>query len=177
MPFSVKGIFYGDLEKIMMGIVTVVLKETGLDHWQPMVRDKFFWLAAVAGVLVWIVVWLTIVPTFSIQDKSVTILLFTGIIYYPVLEEILFRGIIQGWFSKQSWGKRIFLNLTIANWLTSLLFVVAHFWYQPVLWAFLVIAPSLVYGFFKDRYSNIYPSIILHALYNGGFLLVNLMAQ
>jgi membrane protease YdiL (CAAX protease family) len=48
---------------------------------------------------------------------------------------------------------------------------------QPARWAILVFAPSLVYGFFRDRYNNLYPSIVLHSTYNAGFILINILAQ
>ena len=163
--------------KIMTSIPAAVLKEIGLDRWPPIMRDKVFWFAVAAGVFVWLLLWLTVAPTFSIQNRSITLLLLTSIIYYPVLEEVLFRGIVQGWLLRLPWGNKKYLTLTSANWLTSSLFVAAHFWYQPMLWALMVIVPSLVYGFFRDRYSSIYPCIILHAFYNGGFVLINLLAQ
>jgi len=47
-----------------------------------------------------------------------------------------------------------------------------HFIYQPPLWAALVLFPSLVFGFFKDRTRGLAAPIILHSFYNAGFLWV-----
>lgn len=161
----------------MRGAANRVLKEVGLDRWPPFVMDRLFWIAIAGGMLVWILLWLTVAPMYSIQGRSILSTVLASIIYYPLLEEILFRGVIQGQLSSKSWGNKKYLSFTTANWVTSLLFVGAHFWYQPVFWAIVIIVPSLVYGFFRDRYSNTYPSIILHAFYNGGFVLVNFMTQ
>lgn len=161
----------------MSDLARMVLKEIGLDRWPPLSKDKVFWLALFAGAVVWFVIYLTVAPTFSIENRSIAGILLTSIIYYPVLEEILFRGIFQGQLLKYSWGRKKFLYFSAANWVVSWLFVVTHFWYQPMLWALMIIAPSLVYGYFRDRYSSIYPSIILHAFYNGGFVVINLIAN
>lgn len=161
----------------MTGTVNAVLKQVGLDRWPPFARDRLFLLAIAGGVLVWILLWLTVAPLYSIEDRSIVNIALASILYYPLLEEILFRGVIQGQLSSRSWGNKNYMHFTAANWITSLLFVGAHFFYQPVLWATMIIVPSLLYGFFRDRYSNIYPSIILHAFYNAGFVLVNFVAQ
>ena len=91
------------------------------------------------------------------------------VLVYPVLEEIVFRGLIQElvheYLSKASLGP-----VSVANLLTSLLFAGVHFFYHPPLWAALVFFPSLVFGFFKDRTQGLMAPIILHVFYNAGFL-------
>ena len=92
------------------------------------------------------------------------------VILYPVLEEIAFRGLVQETFWAQSWGKPAWLKLSVANLLTSVLFVAAHFFYHPPLWALSVFFPSLVFGFFRDKYQSVIPAILLHVFYNLGFI-------
>ena len=91
------------------------------------------------------------------------------VLVYPVLEEIVFRGLIQElvheYLSKASLGP-----VSVANLLTSFLFTGVHFFYHPPLWAALVFFPSLVFGFFKDRTQGLMAPIILHVFYNAGFL-------
>jgi membrane protease YdiL (CAAX protease family) len=91
------------------------------------------------------------------------------VLVYPVLEEIVFRGLIQelvhDYLSKATLGP-----VSIANLLTSLLFTGMHFVYHPPLWAALVFFPSLVFGFFKDRTKGLTAPIVLHVFYNAGFL-------
>ena len=90
------------------------------------------------------------------------------VLLYPVVEEIVFRGLIQelvhDHISRQSLGP-----VTIANLLTSLLFAGLHFIYHAPLWAALVFFPSLVFGFFKDRTDRLVAPIILHVFYNAGY--------
>lgn len=95
---------------------------------------------------------------------DLTFLLFF-VILYPLLEELIFRGLIQDYFAKLT--KKInFVQISLANVITSLLFMVMHLVYHAPLWAILTFVPSLIFGYFKDRYNLIMPSIILHMFYN-----------
>ena len=90
---------------------------------------------------------------------------------YPVLEEIVFRGLLQELVHDYI-SPRCFGPLSVANLLTSLLFTAMHFLYHAPLWAALVFLPSLVFGFFKDRTGRLIAPILLHGFYNAGFLLL-----
>jgi len=61
------------------------------------------------------------------------------------------------------------VGISMANVVTSLLFASLHLISQPPLWAALVFVPSLVFGWARDRYITVVPSIILHVVYNAGF--------
>jgi hypothetical protein len=89
-----------------------------------------------------------------------------------VLEELLFRGVVQGQFLLRTWGGEKRWGMTQANLLTSVLFMLAHAIYHPPLWAVAVFVPSLVFGYFRDRYGNITPSLALHVYYNMGYFLL-----
>ena len=92
--------------------------------------------------------------------------LFFLILFYPVIEELAFRGVIQEFIASKTKSFRSFYYLTVANVVTSLLFVAMHFVHHPPLWAVLVFIPSLIFGYFKDQYGHIVPSIFLHMFYN-----------
>lgn len=92
--------------------------------------------------------------------------LFFLIIFYPVIEELAFRGVIQEYIASKTEQYPSFFNLTVANILTSVLFVLMHFVHHTPVWALLVFIPSLIFGYFKDQYNNIAPSIFLHMFYN-----------
>ena len=92
--------------------------------------------------------------------------LFFLIIFYPLIEELAFRGVIQEFIASKTKKYRPFFYLTIANIVTSLLFVAMHFVHHPPLWALLVFVPSLVFGYFKEQYGHIWSSIFLHMFYN-----------
>jgi len=73
-----------------------------------------FALAMLAGVLVvWVMhVW---VQPYSSDVKFSWMQLLSLIIWQPLLEEVLFRGIIQGQLAKRDWGKRSWLSISSAN--------------------------------------------------------------
>ncbi|RMH00159.1 MAG: CPBP family intramembrane metalloprotease, partial [Chloroflexi bacterium] len=56
---------------------------------------------------------------------------------YPVAEEVVFRGVIQGWMLDRSWGSRRLGLVSRANFSTSLLFAVLHLPAHPPLMAML----------------------------------------
>ena len=92
--------------------------------------------------------------------------LFFLIVFYPVVEELAFRGVIQEYMASKTKQYPSFLFLTVANIMTSVLFVLMHFVHHTPVWALLVFVPSLIFGYFKDQYNNIAPSILLHMFYN-----------
>lgn len=92
--------------------------------------------------------------------------LFFLILFYPVVEEVVFRGVIQEFITSKTKGYPSFFNVTIANVVTSILFVMMHFVHHTPLWAMLVFIPSLIFGYFKEQYGHIRSSIFLHIFYN-----------
>lgn len=60
----------------------------------------------------------------------------------------------------------------LANLLTSLSFTLAHLASHSTSWSLLVLIPSLCFGFVRDRFGSVYPSIILHVFYNTGYFLL-----
>jgi len=88
------------------------------------------------------------------------------IIIYPLIEEITFRGWMQEYISKTSIGKEKFFNISIANIFTTILFTLMHLIHHSYFWAFLVIFPSLIFGYFKEQFNSVIPPIILHSFYN-----------
>jgi len=92
--------------------------------------------------------------------------LFLLIIFFPVLEECLFRGILQGLLLKIPFMQKHYISITLSNLLTSILFVVMHFFYHTPWWATLVFFPSIILGYLRERFHNLLPPIILHIWYN-----------
>lgn len=104
---------------------------------------------------------------FDLQHVSFDLkALFFLIVFYPVIEELAFRGVIQEFIASKTKQFRPYFYITIANFVTSLLFVTVHFVHHTPLWALLVFIPSLIFGYFKDQYKHIVPSIFLHMFYN-----------
>ncbi len=134
--------------------------------------DYRFLLALIAGACVVLAGhhWL---PPFSSQRAYDWQLILSLIVWQPLFEEILFRGLIQGQLLKRSWGQRAWLRISAANIVTSTLFVAAHMVMNPPLFALTVFIPSLLYGYFREHCNSVYPSIALHAAYNA-FVIVGL---
>lgn len=98
-------------------------------------------------------------------------LLFAALVVaYPVLEEIVFRGLVQPAIAARlpgRWGL-----LSRANLLTSLLFAVLHLFFRPPGWALATFFPSLVFGYFRERHAGIGSPILLHIWFNLGYFLL-----
>jgi membrane protease YdiL (CAAX protease family) len=135
--------------------------------------DVRFLLALIAGVFV---VWIghNWLPPFSSRYAFDWLLILSLVVWQPLFEEILFRGLIQGQLIKRAWGQRTWLHISAANVITSLLFVVAHMVMNPPLFALTVFVPSLLYGYFREHCNSVYPSIELHGAYNA-FVIVGLL--
>lgn len=92
----------------------------------------------------------------GIADRTVLSTIST-IILAPVCEELIFRGLTY------KFARRAGLNFLLANILQALLFGIIHMnWIQGT-YAFCL---GLLLGFVNERYSSLYASILLHALFN-----------
>ena len=92
--------------------------------------------------------------------------LFFLVFFYPVAEELIFRGIIQEYLHKKTKQLPPFFLFSIANILTSMVFALMHLVHHALLFALLTFVPSLLFGYFKDRYNHVLYSIFLHMFYN-----------
>ena len=89
----------------------------------------------------------------------------------PILEEMLFRGFLQGGLLSSNRFKPISAGFSRANWLTSFAFATAHLWQHPPILLPGYLAVSLVLGYFFERYRGILVPVLLHSYYNLGLLL------
>lgn len=140
---------------------------------RKLTTDPLFWLAQSLAVLFWLYLYLTGSPSNSLQWLEDNWLLFLQLaLFYPVLEEIVFRGLLQGRLWESRFGRYVAMSLSLPNLITSVIFTALHFLYHPPLWAVGVFIPSLVFGFFRDRYQHLAPAIYLHIFFNGGYFLL-----
>ena len=134
-----------------------------------------FWLACTAAMLFWLGVNLFQLLPDGGETKTLQYLLFV-ILVFPVLEEIVFRGLIQESIQKllenNHFNNLFVWRISYANLYTSLIFSALHLWSQPFIWAAAILLPSLIFGYFKDRYQSLQPSILLHIFYNFGFYML-----
>lgn len=142
-------------------------------RWDRCFHDRFFWLALLAGPVCWFVIWVLLRPELLAGARLPGSTWLLVVLLYPVLEEMVFRGALQGWLSGLPFFAATVVGaLSRANLATSLVFTGFHFLNHSPLWAALVFFPSLVFGWAKDRYGHLTAAIVLHAFYNAGFLLL-----
>lgn len=137
-------------------------------------RDKLWWAAIICGPAFWALLWFagqSVAPLERLSQAWWPLMMV--VLIYPVLEEVVFRGGLQPWLSEKLGDKRR-LGISQANVLTSLVFTAMHFLYHPPLWAAGVFAPSLIFGYFKDRYPGLFAPIMLHVFYNAGYAILYL---
>ncbi len=94
-----------------------------------------------------------------------------------VLEEVVFRGGIQGWLRQKAVFHLKLFGFSRANWVTSLLFACAHAWQHPLGLVPGYLAVSLVLGHFRDHYNGIRVPLALHLYYNLALLFLSLLAR
>jgi len=126
-------------------------------------------LAVLFGPIAWALLWAFVPGTAGAVN---VMLLINMSLLYPLLEELAFRGFLQGWLLEKVYFARQKFGLTVANVSTSIVFALAHVINQPPLWAASIFFPSLVFGYFRDRHDTVITPFILHAWYNAGFLIV-----
>ena len=90
------------------------------------------------------------------------------VLWQPLLEEWVFRGLLQGELSRRL-GAWAVAGISPANVVTTVCFVIAHLFHQPLAWALAVALPSLVLGYLRDRLDSTWPAAMLHSIYNAGF--------
>lgn len=137
-------------------------------------KDRVFRGAFLAAPVVWLVLYLMDRPLISItwlfEEPLLVLMLF---VVRPVLEELVFRGLFQGWLIKYKRFKYEVIGISLANIVVSILFALFHFMSHSLFMAMLVFIPSVVFGYFRDRFhGRLMPSISLHCFYNIGYFLM-----
>ncbi|MES1944454.1 abortive infection protein-like protein [Salinisphaera sp. PC39] len=134
--------------------------------------DRHLAVALACAPLFWLALrTLPVSPPLPAAREIDAVLVFSLVLWYPLVEEVAFRGGLQGWLRGHAVARRGLGGVSLANILTSLAFVAWHGLYQGGGAALLVFVPSLIFGYFRDRYGTIYAALCLHAWYNATFLL------
>jgi len=138
--------------------------------WRPEAfRGARFYAAVVAGAFFCGVVAFSRYAQPLGMAEMLSLRFLTLAVWWPIWEELIFRGFVQGRLAAAPWAARSWRGVTSANLLTSILFVLAHLFHHPLPLAALTFLPSLLFGYFRDRHASVYPSMALHALYNAGY--------
>jgi len=147
------------------------ITELGLKLNIRFLSDRCFYLAILLAPLALLLLTVLIPNWFESSAFPLSLaILFSYIVWQPIIEELLFRGVIQGQLIQYHWAKLNYLGFSLANIVASLLFTSVHLFNHSLFWALSVIFPSLIFGYFRDRFDNIYPSLILHSIYNSVYI-------
>lgn len=146
------------------------LKEFGLAFRPDFLTDQWFYAALLAAPVT-LAVMDFLLPAESGNGGISIRLVLLMVLWQPLVEELLFRGMIQGRLGSKPWARRRFFGISVANLLSSMVFVLAHLVHHAPAWAGAVVVPSLIFGYFRERHDHIYSALILHAAYNACYLL------
>ena len=141
----------------------------GLRGCRPFHRDFLWWLSLLAGPAFWLV-WSSWHPPLPGWPDPLALLSLA--LLQPFVEELVFRGFVQGHLLQTGWGYSRLGVFTLANLLTSALFSALHVLSHTPAWALAVFLPALVFGHFRERSGCIYAPLLLHAAYNFGYFLL-----
>lgn len=135
--------------------------------------DRQLAIAFLLGGVVWCGLWWSVWPDVDLLLPVRQPLHFLLVVIgYPVLEEIVFRGGLQGFLLRYPQGQRRWCGITGANVVTSVVFAAMHIFGHALTWAASTLLPSLVFGYFRDRNGSLWASITLHIYYNAGYFLI-----
>lgn len=123
-----------------------------------------YWLVAALIAPLLICPWLPSWDQAYLKDGGISTVLLFGLM--PVVEEIVFRGWLQGGLLKLERFRSMSAGLSRANWLTSLLFALAHLWQHPLMLLPGYLVVSLLLGYFRDRYQGLGVPVLLHSYFN-----------
>ena len=128
--------------------------------------DYLLIFAVVAPLFIWL--FFPQEAGFSPQNN-----LFGAMVFFvltPIIEEVLFRGFIQGSLLQQVWFKQISAGISRANWTTSGVFATAHLWQHSPHLFLGYFAVSLLLGYFREKYKGVVIPIFLHGYFNFGLI-------
>ncbi len=134
--------------------------------------------AAIMAALIFLTFWCVYLGAYPNLERlgDVQTLLLAGL-FYPVCEEIIFRGLIQQELLQRSRMMRKSIRLTLSNYLdltqitvanltTSVIFAITHAIYFQSLTALIVGIPSLIFGRCFEIKHKLPLPILTHGLFN-----------
>jgi membrane protease YdiL (CAAX protease family) len=124
-------------------------------------KDMQFIAALIVAIFVWVGMYYLGVRAPYVEHLWVVVLA------YPIVEELAFRGLLQEYIYSKV--KQKIYGISYSNIITTICFASLHLIYHHPLWALAVIIPSLIFGYFRDRFNSVIPPMLLHIFYNFGY--------
>jgi membrane protease YdiL (CAAX protease family) len=97
-----------------------------------------------------------------------TVLILITVVGAPIVEEIFFRGLVQGAFTRR-------VGAMPAIFLTALVFALVHVSDEGILAPIILLPMALILGYLKQRTGRLAPGMIAHAVFNATVLLLFLV--
>ena len=135
-------------------------------------RSYHFLLSVGLAVPVWIAVFFGVyIELIQPPILEGLIAILTAVVLFPVLEELVFRGLfwdLWGFFTRDKTG--LIASLAIKNCFISICFSLLHTINYGALGAALVFMPSLWLGWLRERSGSIKVCCLVHVLWNLGYV-------
>lgn len=153
-------------------LLSVLCEFLGLKSAPGFYRSPLFLSSLALGAVFWV-----LLPFLAVVQPLPWMYLFSlpflvAVLWQPIVEELLFRGCLQGWLLRYGWGQRSLVGVSAANVLTSIVFASAHITTHSFPWALSTIFPSLLFGVLRDRSGSVLPPLVLHVVYNAGYFML-----
>ena len=74
-------------------------------------KDRHLVIAVLLGPAVWLMLWFF---TSASSDSATLMLVINVVLLYPLLEELAFRGFLQGWLLEREIFRRHIVGLTLS---------------------------------------------------------------
>lgn len=136
-------------------------------------RDRQFWIAFAAGPTL-VLIWSGLVAESGPTPLPGVGPLLLMLLVLPLLEEWVFRGVLQHRLSRVATLRFRRFGVSGANATASLVFSLAHWPRLGMPVALLMLPPGLVFGHFYERHGGLAVPFLLHAWYNACALLIPL---
>jgi len=137
--------------------------------WLREIAGPFNLLVSLGGGLAAVVLGALLPGDLSARELAAAFI--GSVVLQPALEEIFFRGMLQGQLLSIARLRRRYLGISGANAITTVAFALLHLVHRPAATALLVAVPSLVYGYSRERYGGVALPYMQHALHNACLLL------
>jgi len=159
------------MERILKFSVEI-LKFVGFLRLKGFAKDKYFYMFMIIPLLLYFALYyvLLFMPTIKINTNSFSLFslhfLLVQFFVVSIPEELFFRGFLMQLISEYTGNRKVCYFLSYANILSSVLFSAAHIFTHSLMWSMSILFPSLIFGYFREKYNSVWPSIILHFWYN-----------
>lgn len=172
MPWGKLGEPRRDVNTATSHSVSALCELLGLRQVPGFYRSTIFLSCLAVGAAFWAVLPLLVAVQPWPWHRIPSLAFLLAVVWQPIVEELLFRGCLQGFLSIRGWGQSSLVGISIANLLTSVTFTGAHIATHSLLWASLTLFPSLLFGVLRDRSGSVFPPIALHLIYNLGYFML-----